>query len=508
MFQKTVSLFFFSIFLIFISYKNRDYLLVDDIKYTFGYLLIISFVIKILDIFRKKDILTNAISRKILHIIACIMIAYSPFIIENIYLNLSLFGLVFIIVSLIHNKNILKPFTVASDNYGIILLPLSYVIIYGILGFEYREIVKISYLILGISDGLAGLTGMLFANKFYKITKDTKSYLGSVVFLITSLAIFYWQLNDKITDTQQLRLTILLLAYLLTAIEAASSYGLDNLFVPIVTSLMLYVLSYNENYFYVYNLHINFFISTLAAYLSYKFKFLKKDGAFGAFILAFALLSFGSWKWIIPVLTFFFLSSILSKLREKVNNDVELNFEKSDTRDIYQVFANGGLGIPLVLLYYFYNNEIFYIAFVVFIAAATADTWATEIGTMFKTTTYSIKNFKKVKPGVSGGVSYVGTFGSFLGATLISFTAYLYHQNFKYFIIIALLGFAGSIIDSLIGAFWQNQNICTQCHSITERKVHCGIKTEHNSGVHWLNNDLVNFISNFIVSLLIFLTIL
>lgn len=480
-------------------------MIISDIKYAFGYIILISSVIKLLDVLTKKNKINTIISRKVLHIIACVMIAYSPYFIQNFYLNLSLFFLVFIVVSFLHYKNLFTSFTFQDKNFGILFLPLSYVITYGIMGEDNKTIITTTFLILGFADGLSGLLGALFANSYYKITKDAKSYLGSIVFLISTIIILYLQLKDIINDTQYLRLSILLVAYLLTAIEAGSSYGLDNFFIPIVSIFMLDVILNQPDITRIYVLQITFFIATLAGYLSYKAKFLKKDGAFGAFILAFFLLGFGGIKWVLPILTFFILSSLLSKLRKKLNSSVDKKFEKSDVRDIFQVFANGGLSLPLLLLYILTGNELFYYSNVIFLAAATADTWGTEIGTMFRTKTYSIIGFKKVEQGISGGVSVVGTSGALLGAFITSLSSIFWIENLYLVLIIALMGFLGSIVDSILGYTLQRQNKCTVCQKVTESTIHCGLPTEYSQGIKWLNNDSVNFISNTIVSIIIFL---
>ncbi|HOJ37122.1 MAG TPA: DUF92 domain-containing protein [Ignavibacteriales bacterium] len=480
---------------------------INDIKYAFTYIAAISVIIKILDYFAKKYKVSTIITRKILHIIACVMIAYSPYLIQNYYLNLSLFFIVFVIVTVLNFKNFFSSFTLNDKNYGIVFLPIAYVISYLIVGEENKLIITTAFLILGFSDGLSGLIGTLYANKFYKITKDTKSYLGSTIFLLSTILILYLQLKDIIIDNQYLRISVLLLAYLLTAIEAGSSYGVDNLFIPFVSIFMLDKILNQPNLEDIYFLQISFFIATLAGYLSYKVKFLKKDGAFGAFILAFFLLGFGGIKWVVPILTFFILSSLFSKIRKKINSSVDTKFEKSDVRDIFQVFANGGLSLPLLLLYLITGSEILYYSYIIFLAAATADTWGTEIGTMFKTNTYSIIGFKKIHQGVSGGVSIIGTFGAFIGASVTTISAIFWIENFNAIVLIILLGFLGSIIDSILGYTLQRQNQCTSCGKITESLLHCGIPTNYHKGIKWLNNDSVNFISNFVVSMIIFLII-
>lgn len=123
------------------------------------------------------------------------------------------------------------------------------------------------------------------------------------------------------------------------------------------------------------------FFASIIAFLSVKARFLTVGGAIAAFILAGLIFGLGGIKWSVPILTFFILSSILSKLRKKRNVEVEIFFEKSGVRDHYQVIANGGLGGVLVILYAIYPNELFYLIYLATLSAVCADTWATEIGT-------------------------------------------------------------------------------------------------------------------------------
>ncbi len=233
----------------------------------------------------------------------------------------------------------------------------------------------------------------------------------------------------------------------------------------------------------------------IIAILSYKAKFLTYGGSVATFILAGLLFSFGGIKWSVPILTFFILSSILSKLRKKKNEEVELYFEKSGVRDQYQVLANGGIGGVLVILNAFYPNSFFYLLYIASLAAVCADTWATEIGTWKKTKTYNVLNFKPIEQGVSGGISIVGSIGAFMGTIVIALSGLVWNELhlFQYFLLIILSGLLGSFFDSYLGATIQLQNKCYVCKKITERNIHCGKESSFYRGYKWLNNDLVNF---------------
>ena len=242
---------------------------------------------------------------------------------------------------------------------------------------------------------------------------------------------------------------------------------------------------------------IGILFAALIAGISFRVKFLTLSGSIATFFLASFIFGLGGIKWSIPILTFFILSSILSKLRKKKNESVEIYFEKSSVRDYLQVIANGGLGGILVIINAVYPNEIYYMIYLATLSAVCADTWATEIGTWKKTATYNILNLKPVAQGVSGGISVRGTVGAVLGSIAILFSGILWIDisYIHYTILIITTGVFGSMIDSILGATIQAQNKCLVCNKVTEKNVHCGIDADHFSGYRWINNDVVNFFS-------------
>ncbi|MCK4385696.1 MAG: DUF92 domain-containing protein, partial [candidate division Zixibacteria bacterium] len=169
------------------------------------------------------------------------------------------------------------------------------------------------------------------------------------------------------------------------------------------------------------------------------------------------------------------------------------------TRDIWQVFSNGSIAASMVLLHFFFPSFIWYLLYLTALAAVTADTWATEIGILSKSEPVLITSFRKVSPGRSGGITFLGTSASFLGSLVLASSGMIpyfsaYQMDFETVFLITLWGFFASVLDSLLGATIQAQYLCPVCKKITERKIHCGNnQTTLYSGIFWINNDLVNF---------------
>lgn len=230
---------------------------------------------------------------------------------------------------------------------------------------------------------------------------------------------------------------------------------------------------------------------------SVRLKILSYSGAFATFLLAVIVFYFGKIQWTLPLLIFFILSSFLSKVRKKFNPQVNEAFQKSEQRDHAQVLSNGGAAGLILLANQIFQTELFYIAYVSAIASVCADTWATEIGTLFSVKTYNILNFEIVEQGISGGVSLIGFIGAMLGSTVIFCSALPWLNNIMFSMpLIIFTGFAASVFDSMLGATLQLKLRCTVCSKITERKIHCNSKSVYSSGISWLDNDWVNFLTS------------
>jgi uncharacterized membrane protein len=133
-------------------------------------------------------------------------------------------------------------------------------------------------------------------------------------------------------------------------------------------------------------------------------------------------------------------------------------------------------------------------------ATVTADTWATELGTLARRPPRLITSGQVVDVGTSGGVSPLGTAVSLNGGLIIGLIAGLFDPTLNLAIAMfigALGGLTGSLIDSFLGATVQQIYYCDHCQKGTERRIHkCGHETRSLRGWSWLNNDLVNLLAS------------
>src|SRR6266478_6236275 len=241
--------------------------------------------------------------------------------------------------------------------------------------------------------------------------------------------------------------------------------------------------------------------SSSIALLAYRRRSLNKSGVVGAIASGTTIFGAGGWSWGLALIYFFVSSSLLSHYREREKARIAADkFSKGSQRDILQVAANGGVATLMALTYGLTHDQLLQTGFAGTLAAATADTWATELGTLSPRQPRLITTAKHVPAGTSGGITLLGTSASFLGALslgLVFWAMQGFRRSLAALPLIALIsGLAGSFFDSLLGATVQAMYYCPVCEKETEQRTHrCGTKTTPLRGIPWVDNDVVNFLA-------------
>ncbi|NHZ72164.1 MAG: DUF92 domain-containing protein [Aquificales bacterium] len=244
-----------------------------------------------------------------------------------------------------------------------------------------------------------------------------------------------------------------------------------------------------------------FFLSSSVASLAFWRGSLSKSGVVGALLVGTLIFGLGGWVWGLLLGIFFISSSLLSHFKEAEKREAAEKFEKGHRRDFGQTMANGGTGALIALLNVLLPSPVWYFMFTGSIATVTADTWATELGTLSQNPPRLITTGEVVEVGTSGGVSPLGTAVSTLAGLIIGLAAGLLGKKpvWKMGIMGALSGLAGSLFDSVLGATIQQIFYCDTCEKDTERKIHtCGTETRKIRGYSWLNNDRVNLLASLV----------
>jgi uncharacterized protein (TIGR00297 family) len=266
---------------------------------------------------------------------------------------------------------------------------------------------------------------------------------------------------------------------------------------------------------------------------------LTTSGALGALLTGTSIAGAGGWDWGGALVYFFVSSSALSRVASRRKLAIAVDkFDKGSQRDLGQALANGGVASVLALAratpWGRAHDAALEAAFAGALAAATADTWATEVGTLSPWAPRLITTGRCVAAGTSGGITPLGLVAAAAGAATLGLafavlspgqspdaaliTSHKFHaerggrplprpfsreergvrrrittRGRRRLRAAALGGMAGALADSVLGATLQAMYRCPCCGVETERRQHrCGSSTVRVRGMPWVDNDVVN----------------
>jgi len=185
-------------------------------------------------------------TRKFAHSTASLLSLTFP-LIYNSYEYVLVMGIVFFLLLLVAKwRHLLRSIDdVPRTTYGGILLPIaiagSFIVSVWL---DDTKLFILPMLLLGVSDSLAGITGVYFGEKLRKVTlfyrKLNKTYLGSSVFFLTSFVISIFTLHYFLGNYDTLTIVMAISVAGATAlVEVFSSKGLDNFTVPLTALIIL-----------------------------------------------------------------------------------------------------------------------------------------------------------------------------------------------------------------------------------------------------------------------------
>jgi uncharacterized protein (TIGR00297 family) len=461
----------------------------------------------------KRKTLSTKSARKMLHILAGILISFSPIIFNNFYypfiaaLAVSAFSIATAIFNLLPKIN-----TGIRQTLATLYFSISFALLLIMYWENYRFLISITYILFVIGDAIASITdNNSKRSALLTINSESKTLNYALGIFISTFILFllsWFFLKDQFDlltlPFDEFIIVNIIISTVAMLVKVLSRNRSDNLFLPIIISFVLYVLLTQPEF--INSFSIGYILSAIVVFISIRLKLLNIEGALVTFLLALFIFGLGEWKWTIPILVFFAFSSLLSKVSDKLGKSPQMRERtKGSERDMLQVFANGGISLGAVILNFLFPNEVWYFIYLVSLSVSMTDTWSTEIGTWLGKKTYLITTLKQTEKGISGGVSVAGTIGGIIGSIVVISSGLIFvNLTVSLFILLVIFGTIGSLIDSLMGATIQSKYRCSDCESIVEIKMHCSKSSKLISGMGLINNDAVNFISAFIVSIIFY----
>ncbi len=434
-------------------------------------------------------------SRKLVHILVGNWVFITP--LFNDLWAVVLVPFTFIIINSLSLKfNLIKAMERNDESLGTVYYAVSLFVLSGA-GFilNWRMLPYVGILTMAYGDGLAAVVGQKWGKKKpFAFAKD-KTWAGSMMvglaaFVATAASIYFFN-GDSLMPVVEIPMIFViatLTALVAMFIELTGQKGCDNLTLPIGSGLFASL----SVYFGTAGFFAYVGVSIIILLLAFKFRSITPDGMVAALLTAITLYALGGPLLGISLLVFFILGSIVSKLKNSQKEQAESIQEDTGARSWKQVVANSLSAAILVWLAYFLpeKNYLLLLAFTVFSAAA-ADTFSSEIGMLTKGRVFHILTGKTIQNGVSGGVSWMGLAAGLGGSILLSLLT-LPQFGLSGMVFASLMGFLGSILDSLLGATIQRKYKGIQ-GQLQDRSLH--LDELPTLGFQMISNNAVNFLT-------------
>ena len=256
-------------------------------------------------------------------------------------------------------------------------------------------------------------------------------------------------------------------------------------------------------------------VSTMVVFaiIALKKRSLDPSGAIAAATMGVVVLWTTQVEGLLLLLLFFVGANVVGKVSKRIQAkafgeaSIGIIEKKGSRRDLMQVLVNGLMAMVAGLIWYVCGSFPALVMFGASISEAAADTFAGEIGRLSKNPPVSIRTFTPVPKGLSGGVTLLGTVAAFVSSIIIGlcwFVLFGVKGGVLAASVICLTGFVGSVVDSYLGACVQARYRDPDTGMLTEQDSKDGRPFELMQGVRWVDNDMVNLLSNVFSSVFAF----
>jgi uncharacterized protein (TIGR00297 family) len=195
-------------------------------------------------------------------------------------------------------------------------------------------------------------------------------------------------------------------------------------------------------------------------YFAYRFRVADVSGLFSGALVGIILIVFSDVRWFLVMLVFLVIGSAATRYRYDAKAAAGIAESHGGVRGYVNVFANGLVGVAAAVLYGLSGGSLLALAlFLGSVATAAADTMGGEIG-MTSHEPVLITTLEPVPKGTNGGITLLGEAASLCASAAIALSAFLLGiGTLRILLFVTLAGFAGSNVDSLVGALFENKGV-------------------------------------------------
>jgi uncharacterized protein (TIGR00297 family) len=429
------------------------------------------------------------IARKIPHALCGLLVAVAIYWVDHLSVVLVVLGASTVGLAFAVERRLIPAILEGNRarDYGFVGFALGLWIAAGLF-WPDRHAVAAGALTLGLADSAAAVIGARWGRHRVRSSGVERSLEGALAFAVVAFLVAFGFLELGLGAGVAVGAMIAAFVAVTTAsIELLAPSAADNLLITPWVALSLdvgHALDVGAAMRWLVAVVLAYALTPLVARL----RWLDLPGAIAAAFVAAAAVALGGWAWIAPVAVFFMSSSILSRYRWPR--------PAGALRGLRQVVVNGVVPVlPPVIGFAITGAPAWFWMTTGAVAAANADTWATEIGRLSPRRPVSLRTFQRVATGTSGAVSLLGFVATVLGGLVIGMVGSRAGER-SLLVVGVAAGTVGSLVDSVLGATIQGRFFCPACEQVVEQREHCGTRRRLWAGIGWVDNDVVNALAN------------
>lgn len=418
-------------------------------------------------------------TRKLVHFGAGCLVCAFPFIFNSIgsvaVMSLSFLGIMVVskirhMLDAVHEDG--------RNSAGAYLYPVAVFLIFLWSDGNWLHFV-VPILLLTIPDAVAALVGKEYGSITYAVNRQYRSLEGSFMFfLIAFLCILIPVLLTEVVDNRTAILIALLLALIITGIEAVSVFGVDNLFVPLVGYLGLTRLLALPTDILIGNLAVLSVVFIVLA-ASNRWRHLTISGMIGLTLMLYAIYSWGGWDWFIQAAWYsltFTLGVNLNRFRH-LGTSISTRERTRGLFEISAVFHFSAVPLFILLMNRLTPHPDLFSLFTAMIGLVTGMSY-------FQFSTHLLKRFKigfipRGLPTLVYRVAFAASGSLFIYILAASGEAGLIHSAWQHLAITA----AGTGLLSMLQRTLVHRYHCPNCGRMVVTPIHCEIDTVPVGGI-------------------------